>query len=54
MGGDFFRLVHKGGQRVTKPLDELLGAFGDEVAKEVGFEAQPEPLNAITIGTVAR
>jgi hypothetical protein len=39
LGGDFFRIVHQGGQRVAKTLSELLGTLGNEIAEEVGFEA---------------
>ena len=39
---------------MTKTLGEFLGVLGDEVAKEVGFEAQPKPFDGIEIGAVAR
>jgi hypothetical protein len=39
---------------VRKTLGEFLGALSDEVAKEVGFEAQPKPFDGIEIGAVAR
>ena len=39
---------------MTKTLGEFLGALSDEVAKEVGFEAQPKPFDGIEIGAVAR
>jgi len=37
--GDFFGIIHEGGQRVAKTLGEFIGALSDEIAKEVGFEA---------------
>ena len=39
---------------MAKTLGEFLGALSDEVAKEVGFEAQPKPFDGIEIGAVAR
>ena len=39
---------------MRKTLGEFLGALSDEVAKEVGFEAQPKPFDGIEIGAVAR
>jgi hypothetical protein len=38
---------------VTKALGKLLGTLSNEVAKEVDFEAQPEPFDWIEIGAVA-
>ena len=38
---------------MTKTLGKLLGALSNEVAKEVDFEAQPEPFDWIEIGAVA-
>ncbi len=38
---------------MTKTLGKLLGALRNEVAKEVDFEAQPEPFDWIEIGAVA-
>ena len=39
---------------MTKTLGEYIGALSDEVAEEVGFEAQPKPFEGIEIGAVAR
>ena len=38
---------------MTKTLGKLLGTLSNEVAKEVDFEAQPEPFDGIEIGAVA-
>jgi hypothetical protein len=38
---------------VAKTLGEFFGALSNEVAKEVGFKAQPKPFDGIEIGAVA-
>ena len=38
---------------MRKTLGKLLGALSNEVAKEVDFEAQPEPFDWIEIGAIA-
>ena len=38
---------------MTKTLGKLLGALSNKVAKEVDFEAQPEPFDWIEIGALA-
>ena len=46
-------IVHKVAERGAEPLGEFLGSAGDEIAKEVRFESQPETLDGIEVRAVA-